>query len=467
MRPEKESFKLARAGRPSQKLALPAESYGTLSQSQAEDIVKAAASRIATRKVRQECTSEILRAEQMRVEKVGVAREVPPSNSRAQLADTIGLQVDRLRTVRVVTKTHGREPDSTLEDVSKLGNSSREVLNIADTAADRFAVNLASPIVVQWSQPSGINPEGKHVHQVAVMTYTPVTVGFESIGRNQVRITTAKLLKRERQLSEEKIEPQARKKANETQISTVAQGDRDDEMVEQLLREMEELDESHKLSDEDEPVIDALLEELELENAGQDEGERSEFIDVEEVPVHCTGVYQVSVECICDVIKATGRPAKDIEAEGKFSYQSTEVDCSHERHYCQNPEEVIPQHPAFTRRKQFWVPHRKHSRRKTEDQQTGLQRLCWPTHRKHGRWKHARQQMGLRGLCWPTRRKHGRWKPGQIVMPPLPMKPRHDGTRRWCSQRKRTKWKSSNRERGNACSQDDAAMYVKLHPPNN
>ena len=459
MRPEKESFKLARAGRPSQKLALPAESYGTLSQSQAEDIVKAAASRIATRKVRQECTSEILRAEQMRVEKVGVAREVPPSNSRAQLAD-------RLRTVREVTKTHGREPDSTLEDVSKLGNSSREVLNIADTAADRSAVNLAGPIVVQWSQPSGINPEGKHVHQVAVMTYTPVTEGFESIGRNQVRITTAKLLKRERQLSEEKIEPQARKKANETQISTVAQGDRDDEMVEQLLREMEELDESHKLSDEDETVIDALLEELELENAGQDEGERSEFIDVEEVPVHCTGVYQVSVECICDVIKATGRSETDIEAEGKCFFPSTEVDCSHERHYCQNPEEVIPQHPAFTRRKQFWVPHRKHSRRKTEDQQTGLQRLCRPTHRKHGRWKHERQQMRLRGLCWPTHRKHGRRKPGQTVMSPLPMQLRPNGTRRWCSQRKRTKWKSSNRERCNACPQDGAAMYVKLHHPN-
>ena len=398
--------------------------------------MKAAASRIATRKVRQECTSEILRAEQMRVEKVGVAREVPPSNSRAQLAD-------RLRTVREVTKTHGREPDSTLEDVSKLGNSSREVLNIADTAADRSAVNLAGPIVVQWSQPSGINPEGKHVHQVAVMTYTPVTEGFEAIGRNQVRITTAKLLKRERQLSEEKIEPQARKKPNETQISTVAQGDRDDEMVEQLLREMEELDESHKLSDEDETVIDALLEELELENAGQDEGERSEFIDVEEVPVHCTGVYQVSVECICDVIKATGRSETDIEAEGKCFFPSTEVDCSHERHYCQNPEEVIPQHPAFTRRKQFWVPHRKHSRRKTED-----------------------QQMGLRGLCWPTHRKHGRRKPGQTVMSPLPMQLRPNGTRRWCSQRKRTKWKSSNRERCNACPQDGAAMYVKLHPPN-
>ena len=281
------------------------------------------------------------------------------------------------------------------------------------------------------------------MHQVAGMTYTPVTEGFESIGRNQVRITTAKLLKRERQLSEEKIEPHARKKANETQISTVAQGDRDDEMVEQLLREMEELDESHKLSDEDETVIDAHLEELELENAGQDEGERSEFIDVEEVPVHCTGVYQVSVECICDVIKATGRPATDIEAEGKFSYQSTEVDCSHERHYCQNPEEVISQHPAFTRRKQFWVPHRKHSRRKTEDQQTGLQRLCRPTHRKHGRRK-----------------------PGQTVMSPLPMQLRPNGTRRWCSQRKRTKWKSSNRERCNACPQDGAAMYVKLHPPN-
>ena len=73
-----------RAGRPSQEKVFPAAPEATLSQQQAEDIVKAAASRMATRKVRQECTSEILRDEQMRVEKVGVAREVPPSNSSAQ-----------------------------------------------------------------------------------------------------------------------------------------------------------------------------------------------------------------------------------------------------------------------------------------------------------------------------------------------------------------------------------------------
>ena len=167
-----------RAGRPSQEKVFPAAPEATLSQQQAEDIVKAAASRMATQKVRQECTSEILRDEQMRVEKVGVAREVPPSNSSAQQADTIGLQVDRLPTVLEVTKTHGQESDSTLEDVSKLGNSSREVLKIADTAADRFAVSLASPIVVPRSQLGGINPEGKHVHQVAVMTCTPLTDDF-------------------------------------------------------------------------------------------------------------------------------------------------------------------------------------------------------------------------------------------------------------------------------------------------
>ena len=423
MQPEKESFKLARAGRPSQKLALPAESYGTLSQQQAEDIVKAAASRIATRKVCPECTSEIPQDEQMRVEKVGVAREVPPSNSSAQVADTIGLQVNRLRTVREVTKTHGREPDSTLEDVSKLGNYSREVLNIADTAADRFAVSLASLIVVQWSQPSGINPEGKHVHQVAVMTFTPVTEGLESIGRNQVRITSAKFLQRERPLNEMKIvKPQARRKAGERQIPTVAQNDTNDEMIQEMLREIEELDESHRLFDEDETIIDALLEELELENADQDGGGRSEFLDVEEVPVPCTGVYKVSAECICDVTKATGRSETDIKAEGRCSFQSTEVDCSHERHYCQNPDEVTPQRPAPTRWKQFWV-----------------------SHRKHGRWKHERQQIGLRGLCWPTHRKHGRWKPDKMVMLPLPMQPRPDGTRRWSSRRKRSRWKCVNR----------------------
>ena len=342
----------------------------------------------------------------MRVEKIGVAREVPPSNSSAQQADTIGLQVDRLRTVRKMTKTHGRETDSTLEDVSKLGNSSREILNIADTAADRFAVSLASPIVVPRSQLGGINPAGNHVRQVAVMTCTPLSDDFNLLVRSRERmvedINWEKGLLAEVMVVENHHQRLMEEHWNP---ATVAVKDVDHAKLDEILREMEELDESHKLSDEDKTIIDALLDELELENAGQDGSERSEFFDVEEVPVPCTGVYKVSAECICHVTKATGRSETDIEAEGKCSFQSTEVDCSHERHYCQNPDEVTTQRPALTRRKQFWV-----------------------SHRKHGRWKRERQQMGLSGLCSPTHQTHGRWKLDKMVMPPLPRQPRPDGT---------------------------------------
>ena len=179
-----------RAEKPSQEKVFPAAPEATLSQQQDEDIVEAAASRIATRKVRQECTSEILRDEQMRVEKVGVAREVrPPSNSSAQQADTIGLQVDRLRTVREVTKTHERESDSTLEDVSKLGNSSREVLTLpTQLGTDLRLGGLASPIVVPRSLLGGINPKGKYVHQVAVMTCTSLIDDFNLLVRSRERM---------------------------------------------------------------------------------------------------------------------------------------------------------------------------------------------------------------------------------------------------------------------------------------
>ena len=61
------------------------------------------------------------------------------------------------------------------------------------------------------------------------------------------------------------------------------------------MREIEELDESHRLSDEDETIIDALLEELELENADQDGGERFEFLDVEEVPALACTKCQLNV----------------------------------------------------------------------------------------------------------------------------------------------------------------------------
>ena len=194
-----------RAGRPSQGKVCPAAPEATLSQQQAEDIVKAAASRIATRKVRQECTSEIPRSEQMKVETIGVAREVLPSNSSAQQPGIIAMQADQLRTVREKMMTSGQEFDSALGGAPKHVNSFGEIYTAAVTTDNGVAASLENPIV-PWSQLGGINPEGKHVHQGAVMTYTPVTEGFESIGRNQVRITTAKLLKRERQLSEEPLD---------------------------------------------------------------------------------------------------------------------------------------------------------------------------------------------------------------------------------------------------------------------
>ena len=215
-------------------------------------------------------------------------------------------------------------------------------------------------------------------------------------------------------------------------------GDPDYGMIEEMLREIEEFDESHRLSDEYETIIDALLEELEFENADQDGGERSEFHDVEEVPVPCTGVYKVSVECTCDVTMATGRSETDIQAEGKCSVKSTEADCSHERHYCQNPNEVIPQRPVLTCCRRLWVAHRKRGRRKTAEQQRRFPVSCWAPHRKRGKWK---TQFNPRDTRRPQQKKRARL-------------------------RSRCQLKSRNREDSNACPPDDAAMYVKLHPPN-
>ena len=148
-----ESFKLARSGRPSQDLALPAKSYGTISESQAEDIVKAAASRLVKRTVRQKGASETPRGKQMKVEKVGVAREVLPINSSAQQLDIIEMQVEKLRTVREVMKTSGQEFDSALGGASKLVNSFGEIYTARVTADSRVAASLEIPIV-PWSQPS-------------------------------------------------------------------------------------------------------------------------------------------------------------------------------------------------------------------------------------------------------------------------------------------------------------------------
>ena len=219
--------------------------------------MKAAASRLAKRTVRQEGASEIPRRKQMKVENVEVAREVLPNNSSAQQLDTIGMQVDQLRTVRETMKTSGQEFDSALGGASKLVNS--------------FGVS--------WSQKSGNNQEGKYAPQVAVMTCTPPKGYFEVFDRSQVRITSAKILQRERQLNEKKIvNPQARRVVGEHQIPTVAQSDTNDGMIQELLKELEELEEPHELSEDDEAMIDALLQELELEIVFPVRDERIEMI---------------------------------------------------------------------------------------------------------------------------------------------------------------------------------------------
>ena len=54
---------------------------------------------------------------------------------------------------------------------------------------------------------------------------------FRIIDPSQVRITSAKILQRERQLNEKKIvKPQARREAGEHKIPTVAQCDANDEL---------------------------------------------------------------------------------------------------------------------------------------------------------------------------------------------------------------------------------------------
>ena len=197
MQTEKKCFKPARAGRQSQKLALPAESYGTLSKQQADGIVKDAARRLNNKTLTAEAElaglnkigSAQLSDHQMNVERLGVAREMlSPRNCNARQQGTLGSRVDQFCTVREqVTRSH--ELDCDLEVLSKADDSLRDAATTAST----------------WSQPSGLNPEGKYVPQVSVITCTPVTGNSELIDRSQVRITSAKLLQRERQLNEKTV----------------------------------------------------------------------------------------------------------------------------------------------------------------------------------------------------------------------------------------------------------------------
>ena len=86
-----EIMKLASAGRPSQELFLPAGTTGTLSQKQAEAIVKAAARRLLNKTLTTQSTftglnkgaSKQITGELMNVERLGLVREILPRETAA------------------------------------------------------------------------------------------------------------------------------------------------------------------------------------------------------------------------------------------------------------------------------------------------------------------------------------------------------------------------------------------------
>ena len=227
---------------------------------------------------------------------------------------------------------------------------------------DGFAASIEIPIVVPLSQQCGIDPEGKYVPEVAVMTCAPVNGYFELINRSQVRITSANFLQRERQLNGMKIvKPQARREAGEHQIPTFAHSDTNDGMVQELLKQLEELDQPHELSEDDEAVIDALLQELELEIAFRVRDEPIEVIaEIEgnESPVN----PDVLAECISEDNGASSSETMN-EAEGKCESKGSHLTGRFERPNSVIAIEVIQQHPTLGHRKRLWVPHRKHGRR--------------------------------------------------------------------------------------------------------
>ena len=279
--------------------------------------------------------------------------------------------------------------------------------------------SLGDATASSWSQQSGLNPEGKYVPQVSVTTCTRVTgipnysieVKYESSAPSSCNVKGSWM----KRLSSHRRE--------ETFVST------------NLLR----------VTEDDEAFIDALLQELEFEIAYPVKNERIELIaGIEGMKslAKYWGTPDVLTEKVGDIKRASSSKTM-IKAEWKCGSKGFQLTGRFERPNSLFPIGVIKQHPALSHRRLLWVPHR-----------------------KHGRRKHERLQMGWRGLCWPTHRKHGRWKTDQTMRPPLPLQLRLDGEGRWCSQRKRVKWKSGNRDRSNACPSDDAAMFVRLHPLN-
>ena len=281
---EREYFKLARAGRPSHKLALPAESHGTLSQQQAEGIVGDAARRLKNKSLTTEVemsgrrgnVNDQYREEQMKVEREGVARETSsPRSSYARQPGTLTTsQVDQFCTIRKVITIRSHDFDRELEAVLLPDNFSRKITNTASTRDTRAPAGPDASAV-------GVNAEGKYAAQFAVRTGTLLTNEFEVLVRSPESIVEETIWEQEQVAEVMVVENQRQRLMEECWVpATVAVKDVDGAMLDEILREIEELDESYKLFDGDETIIDALLDELELENAGQDGGELSKFLDV-------------------------------------------------------------------------------------------------------------------------------------------------------------------------------------------
>ena len=305
-------------GGPSQELILPAAPTGTLLQPQADEIVKAAAGRLAVKAVRHGGASDQYRDEQMHVERLRVAFEtLSPSNSCVRQPGTLASQVDKFCAIREPATTRSHEQDSYLEVVLNADNCYCEAATSANASDDRALAGPDGPAV-------GFDAEGKRAPHTAVMTCSPLTNDFEVLVRS--RETVVEDINCEQgQLTEVLVVEHQHQRLIEERWNPATSTVKDDAMIDEKLKAFEELDESHELSEEDEAIIDALLEELDLENADQDRGGRSEFLELEGVIVHGNGVHKMFTESVCDVTKATGRSETDIEAEGKFFFPSTEA----------------------------------------------------------------------------------------------------------------------------------------------
>ena len=158
-------------------------------------------------------------------------------------------------------------------------------------------------------------------------------------------------------------------------------------MIQELLKELDELDEPHEFSEDNEAMIDALLQELELDIAYPVKDERIKLIaEIEENEslAKYWGAHDVLAESIRE-IKGASSSETMIKAEGKCGSNSSYLTGRFERPNSLVLIGVIQQYPALSHRRRLWVPHRKHGRRKHERLQMGLRGLCRSTHRKHGR----------------------------------------------------------------------------------